>query len=172
SEEWGSLGLALVDSVYDDDGSINNDADDFDMGVETKLVLTPADGWTFFLGYAIDSANAGMEDRELINFWSSYEVGSSTFAFEYNDYSSEWTKIDQWLLMYSVATGDKGTFTARVSGNDVREGTSADNYDFKKYTAAYIHAVNDNLAIVTEVSQVDGFVGDSTEFAVEALFTF
>ncbi|MBD5781794.1 outer membrane beta-barrel protein [Pelagicoccus sp. NFK12] len=172
SDDWGSLGLALVDSVYDDDGSINNDADDFDMGIETKLVLTPADGWTFFLGYAIDSANAGMEDRELINFWSSYEVGSSTFAFEYNDYSDGWTEIDQWLLMYSVAVGDKGTFTARASANDVREGTSLDNQDFKKYTAAYIHAVNDNLAIVSEVSQVDYWSGDATEFALEALFTF
>ncbi len=172
SEDWGSIGLALVDSVYDDDGSINNAADDYDMGIETKLVLTPADGWTAFLGYAVDSANAGMEDRELINFWTSYEVGSSTFAFEYNDYSDSYTSIDQWLLMYSVATGDKGTFTARASSNDVREGASADNQDFKKYTAAYIHAVNDNLAIVSEISQVDYYMGDATEFALEALFTF
>ncbi len=172
SDDWGSLGLALVDSVYDDDGSINNDADDDDRGIETKLVLTPADGWTVFLGYAIDSANAGMEDRELINLWASYEFGSSTIAAEVNDYSDGMTEIDQWLLMYSVAVGDKGTFTARVSGNDVREGASMDNQDFKKYTAAYIHAVNDNLAIVSEVSQVDYYTGDATEFALEALFTF
>ncbi|MDQ8186116.1 porin [Pelagicoccus sp. SDUM812002] len=172
SDDWGSLGLALVDSVYDDDGSINSDADDFDMGIETKLVLTPADGWTVFLGYAVDSANAGGEDRELVNLWASYEFGASTIAAEVNDYSDGMTEINQWLLMYSVATGDKGTFTARVSGNDVREGTSLDNQDFKKYTAAYIHAVNDNLAIVSEVSQIDYFTGDATEFALEALFTF
>jgi len=167
SEDWGSLGLALVDSVYDDDGSINNSADDYDMGIETKIVLTPADGLTFFLGYAIDSANAGLEDRELINFWTSYEVGASTFAFEYNDYSDTWDEIDQWLLMYSVGVGDAGTFTARISSQDAMYD------DFEKYTVAYIHAVNDNLAIVSEISQVDfDMGGDATEFAIEALFTF
>ncbi|MDQ8196551.1 porin [Pelagicoccus enzymogenes] len=183
SDDWGSLGLALVDSVYDDDGSINSDADDFDMGIETKLVLTPADGWTFFLGYGIDSANAGVEDRELINFWGSYEVGASTFAAEYNNYSDGYRDIEQWLLMYSVAVGDKGTFTARIS-NDKRDytslaasrmvGSGQREDEDTKYTAAYIHAVNDNLAIVSEVSQVDmgTWRGDSTEFALEALFTF
>ncbi len=183
SDDWGSLGLALVDSVYDDDGSINNDADDFDMGIETKLVLTPADGWTFFLGYGIDSANAGMEDRELINLWGSYEVGASTFAAEYNVYSDVYRDIDQWLLMYSVAVGDKGTFTARIS-NDKRDysslaasamvGSGQWEDEDTKYTLAYIHAVNDNLALVSEVSQVDmgTWRGDSTEFAFEALFTF
>ncbi|MBK1880751.1 hypothetical protein JIN87_27965 [Pelagicoccus mobilis] len=167
SEEWGALGLAVLDSVYDDDGSINNDADDYDMGIEAKVVLTPADGLTFFLGYAIDSANGALEDRELINFWTSYEVGASTFAFEYNDYSDTMEEIDQWLAMYSVGVGDKGTFTARISSQDgLYE-------DFDKYTAAYIHAVNDNLALVTEVSQVEfDMGGDSTELALEALFTF
>ncbi|MBC2606853.1 porin [Pelagicoccus albus] len=180
SDDWGSIGLAVLDSVYDDDGSINSDADDYDMGIETKVVFTPADGWTFFLGYGIDSANAGLEDRELINFWTSYEFGATTLAFEYNIYSDTFSDIDQWLLMYSVATGDKGTFTARIS-DSVTEYTMLDysasglweDEDFK-YTVAYIHAVNDNLAIVTEASLTDGgsYRGDLTEFAVEALFTF
>ncbi len=182
SDDWGSIGLALVDSVYDDDGSISGD-NDYDMGIETKLVLTPAEGWTVFLGYAVDSAATGMEDRTLINLWASYEVGSSTFAAEINDYSDGYADISQWLLMYSIAVGDKGTFTARVS-NDQRDYTSLaasaamgsgqwEDED-TKYTAAYIHAVNDNLAIVTEVSQVEmgSWRGESTELALEALFTF
>jgi len=183
SEDWGALGLALVDSVYDDDGSINNAADDYDMGIETKVVLTPADGWTFFLGYAVDSANAGLDDRELLNFWTSYEFGATTLAFEYNDYSDTYQDVSQWLAMYSVAVGDKGTFTARIS-SDVHEydslaasamvGSGQWEDEFTKYTAAYIHAVNDNLAIVSEVSQTEAgsWLGDTTEFAVEALFTF
>ncbi|EDY80661.1 hypothetical protein VDG1235_277 [Verrucomicrobiia bacterium DG1235] len=183
SDDWGALGLALVDSVYDDDGSISSDSDDYDMGIESKLVLTPADGWTFYLGYAIDSANAGLEDRELINFWSSYEFGASTLAAEYNNYSDTYSDIQQWLVMYSVATGDKGTFTARIS-NDKRDYTSLaasamvgsgqiKDEDYKM-TLAYIHAVTDNLALVTEVSQTDRgtWREDLTEFAVEALFTF
>ncbi len=182
SDDWGSLGLAVVDSVYDDDGSISGD-DEYDMGIETKLVLTPAEGWTVFLGYGVDSASAGREDRTLLNLWASYEVGSSTFAAEYNDYSDAFRDISQWLLMYSVAVGDKGTFTARIS-NDQRDYTSlaasaaVGSGQWKdedtKYTLAYIHAVNDNLALVTEASQVDmgSWRGDSTELALEALFTF
>jgi hypothetical protein len=153
------------------------------MGIETKLVLTPADGWTVFLGYALDSADAGMEDRDLINLWASYEFGASTIAAEYNVYSDAYRDIDQWLLMYSVAVGDKGTFTARIS-NDERDYVSLEASSMvgsgqrvdedTKYTLAYIHAVNDNLALVSEVSQTDmgTWRGDSTEFALEALFTF
>ncbi|MDQ8186115.1 porin [Pelagicoccus sp. SDUM812002] len=182
SDDWGSIGLALVDSVYDDDGSINGD-DPFEVGAEAKLVLTPAEGWTFFLGYGLDSADNGGVDRELINFWGSYEVGSSTFAAEYNVYTDGFRDIDQWLLMYSVAVGDKGTFTARIS-NDKRDyesqmasamvGSGQLEDEDTKYTLAYIHAVNDNLAIVSEISEVDmgSWRGSSTEYALEALFTF
>lgn len=183
SDDWGSFGLAVLDSVYDDDGSLDNAADDFDMGLETKLVLTPAEGWTVFLGYAIDSGNTGVEDRKLVNLWASYEFGASTIAAEINDYSDGYSDIKQWLLMYSVAVGDKGTFTARLS-NDVRDYTSLAasamvgsgqiQDEDTKYTLAYIHAVTDNLAIVTEASLTEQgtFRGDLKEFAVEALFTF
>ncbi|MDQ8201647.1 porin [Pelagicoccus sp. SDUM812003] len=180
--DWGGMGIAILDSVYDDDGSLS-DSDDYDMGLETKLILTPADGWTVYLGYGLDAANAGLEDRELINFWASYEFGATTLAFEYNDYSDTYRDINQWLVMYSVAVSDAGTFTARIS-DDQRDYTSLEassmvgsgqweDEDFK-YTAAYIHAFTDNLAVVTEVSLTDRgeWRGDLTEFAVEALFTF
>lgn len=184
SADWGAIGIAVLDSVYDDDGYISNDADAYDLGIEAKLVLTPAEGWTVYLGYGLDSANSGWEDRELLNLWTSYEYGNTTLAFEYNNYSDTYSDIDQWLAMYSVAVGDAGTFTLRLSDdkreygsvwNSIMAGGSGqiEDEDFK-YTAAYIHAFTDNLAVVTEVSQTDrgSFRGDLTEFAVEALFTF
>lgn len=187
SGDWGSFGVAFLDTVFGDDGSINGGGDAFEYGFETKLVLTPADGWTFYLGYALDSGEGLVEDAELINFWTSYEVDSHTFAFEYNIYDQgngfefadlSWgIDVDQWLLMYSLAATDSGTFTARVSnesGDAVLDGgTTTAELELDKYTVSWIEAVNDNLALVFEYSKVDSdAIGDSDNFAIEALFTF
>lgn len=174
--DWGSIGVAILDSVYDDDGSLGNANDDFEMGLETKLVLTPAEGLTLYLGYGLDRADTGswtpIDDRELLNFWSSYEFGINTVAVEYNDYTQGDFDIDQWLVMWSAAVSDTGTFTARVSKDDRSLG-GVDISEMTKYTAAYIHTVTDNLAIITEISRSDFEADDNlTELAVEALFTF
>ena len=175
SDDWGSFGLAIVDSVYDDDGSLGGLTDDYEMGVEAKLVLTPYDGLTVFLGWANDAADndvVGLDDRDLINLWTSYEVGIHTFAIEYNDFSTGEFDIEQWLAMWSAAVADSGTFTARIS-NDSRSFLGVDVAEVDKYTAAYIHTVTDNLALVFEVSTSDIDGADNLkEFAVEALFTF
>jgi hypothetical protein len=173
--DFGSFGLALVDSVYDDDGSLGNAADNYESGLELKLALTPAEGWTVYFGYGLDRADIGnwmpSADRELLNFWTSYESGASTYAFEYNIYTEGALDIDQWLLMWSMAATDDGTVTLRVS-NDSREYDGVDWGETKKYTAAYIHTLTDNLALVSEVSLVDTGSDDNIEAAIEALFTF
>lgn len=176
SADWGSLGLAVLDSVYDDDGSLGNSDDLYESGLEAKVVLTPAEGWTLYLGYGLDHADTGYwiptEDRELINFWTSYEVGATTYAFELNDYSNGALDIGQWLVMWSLAATDDGTVTARVS-SDTRKWAGVQFIETTKYTAAYIHTLTDNLALVTEVSlSDDGSDDDITEIAIEALFTF
>lgn len=180
SADWGSLGIALLDSVYDDDGSLGTggsidslyEGDLYEMGIEMKLVLTPAEGWTVFLGYGLDRADTGdainVDDRKVLNLWTSYEFGSSTIAAEINDYTDGMLDIDQWLLMYSNALNDKDTITLRVSNDDRSDGS-----EFKKYTAAYIRSITDNLAIITEISSIDNKGGNKdTLAAIEALFTF
>jgi len=182
SAEWGSFGLAVLDSVYDDEGSLS-DTDDYEIGFEAKVVLTPADGVTLYFGYANDAANGLLDDRELFNFWTSYEFGDTTLAFEYNDYSDTYQDATEFLAMYSVAVSENGTFTGRIS-NATYEYTSLaassmigsgqlEDED-TKYTVAYIQAVTDNLALVYEYSTTDRgtFRGDLNEFAIEALFTF
>lgn len=179
--DWGSLGIALLDSVYDDDGSLGTggdidslfEGDAYEYGIETKLVLTPAEGWTVFLGYGVDRADTGdalmIDDRKILNLWTSYEFGSSTVAAEYNNFTNGMLDIDQWLVMYSTALNDNDTITVRVSNDDRSDGS-----EFTKYTGAYIRTINDNLSIITELSSTDikGADDKVTQAAIEALFTF
>lgn len=168
SGDWGSFGFAIVDTVFGDDGSLGNGGDDYDYGFEAKLAFTPVsvEGLTLYFGYALDSGDTGVDDASLINFWSSYEMGDHLFALEYNIFEVDDLDIDQWLLMWNVAVSDPGSLTLRISHEDL--GAT----EFDKYTAAYLHTVTDNLAIVTEISQVDSGFDDGIEAAVEALFTF
>ena len=77
--------------------------------------------------------------------------------------------------MANYAYSDCCSVTGRVSGID-GEDASGDIGDAIKYTLAHNYALSDNLAIITEVSYVDGELfgvdGDSTTGAVEVLFTF
>lgn len=167
SADWGSFGISLLDSVYNADDEISTSAGGGQYGIETKIVLTPTEGLTLFLGYALDAMDVG-DDAELINFWTSYEWDISTVAFEYNMYS-DGDDIDQFLLMYSAAISDAGTITARYS----QQFAPLETDDFTKATLAYLHAVNDNLTLVFEYSLTDYEIGgEANEFAIEALFTF
>ncbi len=179
--DWGNFGIALLDTVFGADGSLGTggddpenlfQGDDYEYGVETKLVLTPADGLTLYFGYAFDSGDDGFEDVELFNFWTSYEWDINTVAFEYNIWDDGAYDVDQWLLMYSAAFTDTGTFTARVSNESGDEIGGTGEMELDKYTVAWIEAVTDNLALVFEYSKVDSTEGDSDTIAVEALFTF
>lgn len=212
SADWGSFGVALLDSVYNLDGLLSGAVGaPYEYGIEAKLVLTPAEGFTFFFGYGLDSADSnampGLNDSEIINFWASYEVDIHTFAFEYNMYETDGFQFgysggdlfwdldaDQYLLMYSAAVNDTGTFTARFSNEsaDVLTGMLPGRLETDKYTLAWIEAITDNLALVFEYSKSNRSVAvngvalsetevynlgetdfvDSDTFAVEALFTF
>lgn len=179
SGDWGSFGVGLVDSVYDDDGSLGygdfggGPGDEYEYGAEAKLVLTPAEGLTLYFGYAHDFADDGypvFEDRELFNFWTSYEFSGQTVAAEYNLYTEGDIDINQWLLMWNMPVSEPGSLTLRVSSDKWDDGFS--DWDMMRYTAAYLHTVTDNLALVFEVSLTDYDGSDTTWGAVEALFTF
>jgi len=172
SGDWGSFGVALLDSVYNADGSL----DDSEFGFETKVTLTPVEGLTLYFGYAHDSYDGGftgaLDSIQLLNFWTSYEYDSWTFAAEVNNYTESFSGAGdfdafQWLLMANLAIDDTNSVTFRVSGEDTDDG------DLMKYTAAYLKNITENLALVFEASHSD-FDSDfeSTNFAIEALFTY
>ncbi|MCH6255442.1 porin [Puniceicoccaceae bacterium K14] len=166
SADWGSFGIALLDSAYSADGSLSEG--EYEWGGELKLVLTPTEGLTLYFGYATDQGNDSVADVDLFNFWTSYEWDAHTVAFEYNilDTDGLEDEIKQWLLMYSIAATDTGTFTARISNED------AGVIDADKYTVAWIEALTDNLALVFEYSMSDIGEADVDTFAIEALLTF
>lgn len=175
------LGISFVDSVFGADGSLS----DSDYGVEVMAKFYPAEGLTLYFGYALDNMDAG--DTDLFNFWSSYETGVHTFAVEYNIYEQDFgfdfggaswgIEVDQWLLMWSVAATETGSFTARVSNESVDavldDSVGSATIDLDKYTVAWIETLTDNLALVFEYSKVDSeLAGDYDAIALEALFTF
>jgi hypothetical protein len=167
SDDFMDLGLAILDSVYDPDASLG----DSSYGIEAKIVLRPIEGWTVFLGFAKDAAEGSNQDRDLINFWTSYEVGNITYALEWNDYDFGPMNVgSQFLVMANLGITDNLGLTFRVS---------EDEQDFKggdtatKFTVSPGWSVNDNLGMLFEVSQSDyGSEGNVTSLAFETIFTF
>ncbi|MDE0770160.1 MAG: porin [Opitutaceae bacterium] len=167
NDDFLSLGLGLLDSVYDPDGSIQ----DSGHGIEAKIAITPLEGWTIFLGFAKDSMEGASQDKDLINFWTSYETGNVTWALEFNKYDFGPTDVgSQFLVMANLGLTETAGITFRVSEDD---------QDFKggdtatKFTVSPNLSINDNLGVLFELSQTDyGTEGTVTSAAFETIFTF
>ncbi len=167
ADDFVGFGLGLVDSIYGADGSI----EDSEYGIEAKVVLTPVEGLTLYLGYAKDSMDSAIDDMDLINFWASYEVGNMTYAFEFNDYDFGFGDTgNQWLVMANMGITDSVGVTARISEDeqDILGGDTA-----TKFTISPNWTVHDNLGMLLELSQTDyGTEGTVTSMAFETIFTF
>ena len=167
NDDFLSPGLGLLDSVYDPDGSIQ----DSGHGIEAKIAITPLEGWTIFLGFAKDSMEGASQDKDLINFWTSYETGNVTWALEFNNYDFGPTDVgSQFLVMANLGLTETAGITFRVSEDD---------QDFKggdtatKLTVSPNLSINDNLGVLFELSQTDyGTEGTVTSAAFETIFTF
>ena len=167
NDDFLSLGLGLLDSVYDPDGSIQ----DSGHGIEAKIAITPLEGWTIFLGFAKDSMEGAAQDKDLINFWTSYETGNVTWALEFNDYDLGPMDVgSQFLVMANLGLTETAGLTFRISEDD---------QDFKggdtatKFTVSPNFSINDNLGLIFELSQTDyGSEGNVTSAAFETIFTF
>lgn len=166
-DDFVQFGLALLDSLYGPDGSIG----DSQYGAEAKIVLTPAEGLTLFLGFGKDKGANSTMDSDVINFWSSYEIGNMTYAIEFNDFDfGSGMTGSQWLLMANMGLTDNLGITARISED---EQDWAGGETVTKYTISPGWSVTDNLGMLVEVSQADyGSEGDVTSFAFETIFTF
>lgn len=166
-DDFVNLGLSVVDSVYGPDGSIG----DSEYGAEAKIAIFPADGLTVYLGFAKDKGADAIEDKDLINFWTSYEIGNMTYALEFNDYDMGANLTgSQWLLMANMGITDNFGITARVS-EDQQDWAGGDTAT--KFTVSPGWSVNDNLGMLVELSQTDlGTEGTNTTIAFETIFTF
>jgi hypothetical protein len=167
NDDFLSLGLSLLDSVYRPDGGIQ----DSGHGVEAKIAIKPIEGLTIFLGFAQDSQDGAAEDSDLINFWTSYETGNITWAFELNEYDfGAMNSGSQFLVMANLGLTDRTGLTFRVSedAQDFKGGDTA-----TKFTVSPNFSVNDNLGFLFELSQTDyGSEGTVTSAAFETIFTF
>ena len=190
------FGISIQDQSFDTDsgrfGGDGNDDNDSSYGIEVAFSTELSDGLTFFLGGAYEDVenNAGDDtDTWVINSYVTYETGAWTFGAELNYGESDANgpaeaitqfgltgeETTQGLIMANYAYSDCCSVTGRISysEHDADGGVEA---DFTKYTLAHNYAVSDNLAIITEVSLVDGeLAGDDAEAttgAVEVLFTF
>ena len=139
------------------------------LDIEAGVAFEPTEGWVAKLFYLTD------DEDTTIDFWTSYETGGFTFAFEYGmtdfDDDSESSGI---LLMGNYATGAFG-ITLRYHDLTM-EDAAGNESDTSGITLAPSYAIGDNLLIVAEYRMDewgdDDFDGESDLFAIEALFTF
>ena len=167
NDDFMSLGLSLLDSVWNPDGSVG----DSSYGIEAKIAIYPIEGLTVFLGFAKDAMDSDSQDMDLINLWASYETGNVTWAAEINDYDfGPMNTGSQFLVMANVGITDNVGVTFRVS-EDEQDFAGGDTAT--KYTISPGWSVTDNLGMLFEVSQSDyGTEGDVTSLAFETIFTF
>ena len=145
--------------------------DTTNLGTEVGVAISPFEGLTTKLFYITE------EDKEAINFWTSYQFSSWTLAFEYNtaeDTAYIGSEADGYLLMANYATGPYG-FTARYHDYEVEDNLGATTTDTSAVTLAASYAFSENLLIVGEYrmdSEDLDSDGDADTFALELLLTF
>ncbi len=170
-----------ISGMYDGDSvdfmvSFVNDAfdpvtnDRASIEVEVGVAFQPMEGMTTKLFYIDDSEN----DTEIVNFWTSFETGDWTFAFEYNigEYAAD-AEADGYLLMANYSIGSWG-YTFRYHDYSLENGAGVTTRENSAITFAPSYVVSDNLLLVAEVRIDDnGDTGaDSDTVVLEALFTF
>lgn len=143
------------------------------LGTELGVAIEPLEGWTAKLFYIQD------EDSDLINFWTSYQVSSFTFAFEYNVADYDLPEVptvvdlkegDGYLLMANYAVGNFG-ITLRYHDYTLENDFDGE-FESSGITLSPSYKVGDNLLLVAEYRTDEFGDIDQKSFALEALFTF
>jgi hypothetical protein len=187
------FGVSIQDEAFDL-GNADQNLSSSSFGFEVAYSRDLGNGFGVFVGAAFEDARVG--DTNIINAYVTYETGAWIFAAEYNSGNSENGAFDitddntpaniliggadvdvsSGLLMANYAYSADSSITARLSFEEVDDGTVEG--DRTAYTLAHNKALNDNLALIVEVSRADvefsNLVEDeeTTELAVELLFTF
>ena len=199
--------IALSDELTWFIGGAQEDADSGDtLALDTHLVYQTG-AWTFgaevaYLDSDTDRYSGALTGGEQGDYTTDFNdvVGTVTSTGAETTYSN--SEAIQAMIMANYAYSDCCSITGRISYHDSETnanttfdtsdsstspattgvGSNSDSLDLEylKYTLAHNYAVSDNLAIITEISYVDGetSLGDgSVDYealvgAVEVLFTF
>jgi hypothetical protein len=188
------LGISIQDEAFDL-GNADQNLSSSSFGLEVAYSRDLGNGFGVFLGAAFEDARVG--DTNIVNAYVTYETGAWIFAAEYNSGNSENgafnvfdsqepvanlliggadVDVSSGLLMANYAYSADSSITARLSFEEVDNGTV--EADRTAYTLAHNKALNDNLALIVEVSRADVEISnlvedeETTELAVELLFTF
>jgi len=196
------FGISLQDEAFDNfrnfDAANNfqgvgQNLSSSSFGLEVAYSRDLGNGFAIFIGGAFEDSTFG--DTNVINTYVTYETGAWIFAAEFNTGNSEngvfsvrdfndaviigGTDVDanSGLLMANYAYSADSSVTARISFEEF-EGQNNVQGDRTSYTLAHNKALNDNLALIVEVSRADVEISnivkdeETTEVAVELLFTF
>jgi Putative beta-barrel porin-2, OmpL-like. bbp2 len=144
------------------------------LGYELGAAIKPVEGLTGKVFYLNDKKS----DTDVINAWVSYSAKGFTFAGEYNtaNYAGS-ADGNGFLLMGNYASGPFGITLRyvdfKITGDD-GEGGSATSLKTNSFTISPSYKASDNLLLVAEFRKDNVKVGgpDSTQVALEALFTF
>jgi hypothetical protein len=197
------IGASVQDSVFNYDNDRFGGDDQSSYGVEVAGALQLAEGLRWFLGGAYEDTEIQDADKNyMLNTYLAYEAGPWTFGAELNYGKSEsglWAlgdlvrsatgapfpdiaeEVVQGMLVANYAYSTCSSVTARISYSDHQDDIGADiDADAIKYTLAHKYAFSDNLALINEVSYVDGDLslgGNTVDFdsvlgAASLLFTF
>jgi len=159
------FGLAIVDGVTD-----NTIGDGEGYSIEAAYAIDLAgvqEGLSAFVGARYDVDDDDADDDLLVNAYVTYETGAWIFAAEVVHLDDGDQHDSSALVMANYTYSDAASITGRYS---VEDGGAN---DASKITLAHNYALADNLALITELSEVDVDGADEElEFAVELLFTF
>jgi hypothetical protein len=167
------FGLAIVDGVTD-----NTIGDGVGYSIEAAYAIDLAgvqEGLSAFVGARYDVDDADADDDLLVNAYVTYETGAWIFAAEVVHLDDGDQHDSSALVMANYTYSDAASITARYSVEDGSDTVDPDlsDRDASKITLAHNYALADNLALITELSEVDVDGADEElEFAVELLFTF
>jgi hypothetical protein len=182
--DTGFFGISLQDGVWWSDNRLGGSGDS-NWGAEIAAAFTGTEGLTIFVGAAYDEYEDDGEtmDMWLINTYVAYEADAMTYAAELNYGESDYVDHLSALLMANFAYSEQASVTGRISYIEEDEGDYY-SWDAIKFTAAHSYAFTDNLALIAEISYVDGSEDmevtsgtassdfDELTGAVELLFSF
>ena len=200
----GGASIALSDELTWFIGGATEDADAGDSYVINTHLTYASGAWTYGAEVSYgesdvigDSINSNIVDT--VDAVAADDFGTDPGSLTIANPQSGNSETLQALIMANYAYSDCCSVTARISyhdsDRDVAGGLNADisgspvteipfeeslNIEVLKYTLAHNYAVTDNLAVITEISYVDGeasVAGGTADIealvgAVEVLFTF
>ena len=189
--------VSLQDETDENDAGRLGGDNSSSYAIEAGASIDLGNGLNWFIGGVIGETQDEGGDTQVINTHLTYQSGDWTFGAEltYGESSDEEFNngqdggglendaddgVEQMeaLIMANYAYNECCSITGRISLVDATfdDNNANEHYDVTKYTLAHNNALTDNLAVITEVSYIDGDLdGEHYEElvgAVEVLFTF